>query len=117
MIARGLGSYLFSKYFSRMPMRQAFFRIQIVLPFTAMLDIALAQRWNIAVGINDHLLGGMDTIAVATASNIKMTAVYTLVTKICPPKVEATLFSWIMGFQFTGSVSRTMTSSHPSSCL
>jgi hypothetical protein len=39
VIARGLGSYLFSKYFSRMPMRQAFFRIQIVLPFTAMLDM------------------------------------------------------------------------------
>ena len=40
----------------------------------------------------------------ATADAVKTVAVYTLVTQICPQQVEATLFSWVMGAQFMGSI-------------
>ena len=48
--------------------------------------------------------GGLDTLVKATADAVKTVAVYTLVTQICPQQVEATLFSWVMGAQFMGSI-------------
>ena len=35
--------------------------------------------------------GGLDTIVVFTANSLQTIAVYTLVTAVCPPQVEATL--------------------------
>ena len=103
-LSMGLGSGLFMRFFSRMPLRTAFFRIQLMLPLASLFDVVLSLRWNVSIGLNDHLFGGLDTLVKATADAVKTVAVYTLVTQICPQQVEATLFSWVMGAQFMGSI-------------
>lgn len=92
-----LGAVLFQRLLAALPLRRAFFRISLVLPVAACCDLILAMRWNVAAGLDDHLFAGVDTVMYYTATSLKTIAVYTLVTAICPPDVEATLFSWIMG--------------------
>ena len=99
-----LGAILFQRLLASLPLRVAFVRIALVLPLAAACDLILAMRWNAAVGLDDHLFAGVDTVLYYTASSLKTVAVYTLVTAICPPFVEATLFSWIMGGMYLGSL-------------
>jgi hypothetical protein len=104
-----IAATIFGKLLAVVPLRRVLFYIQLVLPVAALCDLVLAMRWNVAVGLDDHLFGGLDTIVVFTANSLKTIAVYTLVTAVCPPQVEATLFSWIMGFMYLGTiVSQTM---------
>ena len=78
---------VFARYLAKLPLRRALLRIQIVLPFAAMCDFVLVNRWNTAVGLDDHLFGGIDTVVYTVVSAMKTISIYTLVTAVCPQQV------------------------------
>ena len=95
---------LYERLFKNMPLKQVFYRTSVISAFGPFFDIALVQRWNVAVGVNDHVFGGVSALLQGVVSNLSEIFIFTLISKICPENIEATLFSWVMGVLMTAAV-------------
>lgn len=95
-VAAAFGAGVYDKYLGELPLRRVFFLTCALQPVATLTDVVLVNRWNVALGINDHLFGGMVTMIKSLVFTMYSVATYALVGKICPESVEATLFSWVM---------------------
>jgi hypothetical protein len=68
-----------------------------------MQDVVIVMRWNVALGLSDHLFGGVSNAVQGVVGNLNSIAASTLVMKVCPDSAESTLFSWVMGITWVGS--------------
>jgi hypothetical protein len=91
-----LGATFYDKYLGVLPLRQVFFWTCALQPLASLTDVVLVNRWNVAVGLDDHFFGGAATIVKMLVATLYSVSTYALVGRICPASVEATLFSWVM---------------------
>mmetsp|Transcript_25981 Transcript_25981/g.89641 ORF Transcript_25981/g.89641 Transcript_25981/m.89641 type:complete len:226 (-) Transcript_25981:32-709(-) len=103
--AAGLaGIVCFNKYFSRAPFRRIFASTQLIVFAATCLDVVWVARWNLALGIDDHLfMLGADVVQPVVQQLAGM-PMLVLAAKVCPVRLEGTLFALLMGLSNFGTV-------------
>ena len=115
--------YIYGAFLGSTPLRKLFIALQLLNVAASALDLALALRWNEAIGVLTQLnvsllvshlpavgcryfssaqvdatvFAGVDQAIFYCAWQLKNLPVYTLAAKLCPPGVEATLTAIIAG--------------------
>ena len=100
-----LGSVLFNKYFSKVPIDKIMIATTIISSVVSLLDLVQLRRWNVAVGISDFLfLIGYDVVG-EVIGRLNLMPLMILAAKFCPDSIEATMFATIMSiFNLTSDV-------------
>ena len=60
------------------------------------LNIILVTRANLKYGIRDEVFSLIDTLLVQTVAELNMLPILVLSCKICPPKIEGTMYALLM---------------------
>lgn len=68
------------------------------------MDLIWVQRWNKSLGISDKAFMLGEEVISPLISRFNTMPVFILAAKLCPPKMEATLFAMTMGLSNFGSV-------------
>eukprot|EP00667_Euglena_gracilis_P005873 EG_transcript_5913 len=97
-----IGSYIFSQYISHWSYRRALCVSQVLLTAAGFLDIVQYQRWNLLLGLPDwfFMLGKSSVQNTTGMINFMPTTI--LMSKVCPPGMEATVFALLAGFSNFG---------------
>jgi len=98
-VAGILGVALFQACLSRSWYRRAFWTTTLLQVAAATVDIVIVQRWNRRVGISDrvfYILGGSMLQEVVYMLDFMPAVV--LISKLCPPGVESTVYALLAGF-------------------
>lgn len=93
------GIALFQTFLSRTWIRRAFWTTTVLQVAAAGVDIAMVLRWNRRLGISDRLfyiLGNSMLQEVVFLLDWMPSVV--LISKLCPPGVEATVYALLSGF-------------------
>jgi len=102
-----LGVLLFQACMRKWTFRQVLWTTVVLEVAAGMVDLVIVKRWNTKVGVPDafmYMLGYNMVFQVASMLNFMPSVV--LVSKLCPPKLESTVFAVLAGFQnFGGMVS------------
>jgi len=98
-----VGSYIFSRYMAHWTYRRALAVSTVVLVMTGFLDIVQYQRWNVALGLPDwfFMLGKSSVQNTVGMINFMPTTI--LMSKVCPPGLEASVFALLAGFSNFGN--------------
>eukprot|EP00924_Labyrinthula_sp_SR-Ha-C_P002830 snap_masked-scaffold_13-processed-gene-8.40-mRNA-1 protein AED:0.11 eAED:0.12 QI:0/0/0/1/1/1/2/0/599 len=99
-----LGTVVYNKYFSSWPYRRIYTFTQICLFLAGMLDLVLVTRVNLALGIPDYVFVIGDEVIGDVIGRLNTMPLFILAAGVCPPGIEATLFSFNMGLSNFGSV-------------
>jgi hypothetical protein len=69
----------------------------------AQVDIVIIMRWNLRVGISDHLMYMLGNNIVATViAQLDWMPGIVLTSKLCPKNMESTVYALLAGFQNFG---------------
>ncbi|OSX77177.1 hypothetical protein BU14_0159s0032 [Porphyra umbilicalis] len=103
-VAGLLGVVIFQRVLSRTFYRRAFWTTTVLEVAAAIVDIAIVQRWNIRAGISDrlfYLLG--DSIIQDVVVMMDFMPEIVLISKLCPPGMESTVYALLAGFSNFGT--------------
>lgn len=78
---------------------------QVGFVLGGLADLLLVSRYNQAIGISDHTFLLFERIVRALNFRLNLMPLFTLLTQLCPPGVEATMFALMMGLGNFGSAS------------
>eukprot|EP01134_Creolimax_fragrantissima_P000565 CFRG0565T1 len=98
-----LGVLIFQMFLSHWEFRRVFWVTIFLRAFAATVDIIIVQRWNLVVGISDkwmYMIGYNSLYQVIDMLEFMATVVLT--TKMCPNKIESTVYALLAGFQNFG---------------
>eukprot|EP00501_MAST-03F_sp_TOSAG23-6_P002542 GSMAST32.ASY1.ANO1.2681.1 assembled CDS len=100
-----IGTALYNRYFSSWPYRKIFAMTQLALVFVNLMYV-LKNEFNcfFFLGISDKAFMLGEEVISPLISRFNTMPVFILAAKLCPPKMEATLFAMTMGLSNFGSV-------------
>eukprot|EP00170_Pyropia_yezoensis_P004301 contig_17603_g4313 len=97
-VAGGVGVSIFQTFLSRTWYRRAFWVTTAVEVAAAVVDISLVNRWNLRLGISDKLFYVLgDSMLESVLEALDALPASVLMSKLCPPGIEATVFALLMG--------------------
>lgn len=99
-----IGTAMYNRYFSTWSYRKIWTMTQIVLVGVNLLDLVWVLRWNVDVGIPDEVFFLGEELIGPLISRLNTMPLFILAAKLCPPKMEGTLFAMNMGLSNFGVV-------------
>lgn len=100
-----VGVIMFQRICSDWTFRHCFLIVTVIEVVASIFDIIIVKRWNIDIGISDSI---MYMFGDAIINNMVIMFAFMpnviLTSKVCPKKIEATVFALLAGFQNFGSV-------------
>ncbi|KEG10138.1 putative folate/pteridine transporter [Trypanosoma grayi] len=98
-----VGVTLFSYVFSKRSYRLSFIITMMVQILGSVFDIIIVKRWNIRVGINDHIMYVMgDQIVYQVCYMLSWMPCVLLISRVCPKGAESMVYSVLAGFANLG---------------
>jgi len=100
-----VGVVLFQRICSDWTFRKCFLIVTVIEVIASIFDIIIVKRWNVDLGISDsviYLFG--DAIINNMVLMFALMPQVILTSKVCPRKIEATVFALLAGFQNFGDV-------------
>ncbi|KAL8437394.1 hypothetical protein ACSSS7_000989 [Eimeria intestinalis] len=101
--ASWFGIWSFQRWFKSWSCRSIFWLTNAIRVLDSLFDFVIVQRLNLAVGIPDklmYLLG--DAIAFSMIMSLNHMAGVITVSRMCPPKMESTVYAIISGISNLG---------------
>ncbi|MEL7035980.1 MAG: folate/biopterin family MFS transporter [Cyanobacteria bacterium J06592_8] len=92
-IASLLGVFLFQRFLKTVPFRKIFIGSTILSSVLGMTTLLLVTHANRAIGIDDHWFSLGESLILTVMGQITFMPVLVLVTRLCPPGIEATVFA------------------------
>jgi folate/biopterin transporter len=105
-VAGFAGTILFQKFFLKGTFRRIFWFTTFLKIFASMFDIIIVKRWNIDIGIPDkafYIFG--DAIVYQLTTMLDFMPSVVLMSRLCPPGMEATIFALLAGVSNFGQTS------------
>eukprot|EP00667_Euglena_gracilis_P003590 EG_transcript_3598 len=99
-----VGSWLFNTWMKDWTYRRALAVTQVLFMLASLVDIVQFQRWNKRLGIPDAVFMVGKHAVQNTCSMLNYMPSAILMSKLCPPGVESTMFSLLAGFGNFGMV-------------
>ncbi|GAB0497914.1 hypothetical protein MMPV_009251 [Pyropia vietnamensis] len=94
-----LGAALFQILLSRTWIRLAFWSTTVVSCVAAIVDIIIVKRWNLRIGIPDKVFFVIgDSMLQEVIEMMNVIPAVVLISKLCPPGIEATVYSLLAGY-------------------
>ncbi|KAI8896501.1 folate-biopterin transporter [Globomyces pollinis-pini] len=90
------GVFVYYRFFRHTSFRYIYGASQILLGIFGLLDYALVQRWNIAIGIPDVPFLFVSGVLVDGIERLQTMPFLIMAGQLCPPNIEATYFSVLM---------------------
>jgi len=104
-VCTAIGVYLFQVFFSNANVRFAFWMSAVLSSFASLGDLIIVKRWNRDIlGLSDkafYLVG--DTILEPMVGMMAAMPSVVLMSKMCPPNMEATMFAILASFNNLGA--------------
>mmetsp|Transcript_27520 Transcript_27520/g.72696 ORF Transcript_27520/g.72696 Transcript_27520/m.72696 type:complete len:450 (+) Transcript_27520:499-1848(+) len=103
-VASWVGVVLFQAVMAKWRLRTIFWTTTLIRVAASLFDVALVQRWNLAIGISDkaaYMLG--DAVIDNLCGMLAFMPSVLLTSKLCPRELEATAYALLAGFQNFGS--------------
>jgi folate/biopterin transporter len=97
------GVTLYNKFLTNVSYRRIFLFAQMTMVFINLFDIVLVKRWNLVLGIPDILFMIGDSALATVIGRFFSMPMFVLAAKVCPDKIEATLFAMLMALSNFGS--------------
>jgi hypothetical protein len=108
--AGAAGVALFHRYLQARSFRAAFWATTCFKIAASLVDVVLVARWNVALGVSDHVAYVFgDAMVYSAATMMDFMPAVLLISKLCPRGLETTMYALLAGFSnFGQSVSRTI---------
>jgi hypothetical protein len=98
-----LGSGLFNGFMADFTYRRAFLITQVMWGAAYLLDAVIFERWNLAVGISDPAFTLFKHAVQNTVGMLAFIPHTILISKLCPPGLESTVFALLAGLSNYGN--------------
>ena len=100
-----LATGLYTSLLQGIEYRTMFYTTLFTRGVASALDYLLVMRINLALGIPDFWFMLITKILAATNFRLMMMPLFTLLTQLCPPGLEGTIFALLMGLENFGEAS------------
>merc|ERR1711988_78815 len=97
------GIALYNTCFTKWKYRSIFMFSQILLFVLSLSDWVFVNRWNLEIGINDHVFVIGTEVIDPIVSRLNSMPMFILSSRLCPEGCEATLFALFMALSNFGS--------------
>jgi folate/biopterin transporter len=106
-LASLIGVWVFQRFLKTIPFRQIFTWTTILSALIGMTTLLLVTHTNRSLGIDDRWFALGDSLVLTVMGQITFMPVLVLGARLCPPGIEATLFSLLMSsFNLSGLLSQ-----------
>jgi hypothetical protein len=99
-----LGTAMYNRYFSSWSYKKIWFTTQVLLVVVNLLDLIWVHRVNLDMGIPDTYFFFGEELIGPVVSRLNTMPLFILAAKLCPPKMEGTLFALNMGLSNFGVI-------------
>lgn len=93
-----IGTFIYQFFFGKTNIRKILLSTTLLCALFSCFDLIIVKRWNLSIGISDkwtYLLG--DAICYNLIDMLNYIPLMTLISKICPEKLETTTYAFVSG--------------------
>lgn len=101
-IASLIGIYCYVYLFRGVSIRKLFVWTTLAVSMFCMLSIVLVKRWNVDLGIPDTAFVITDSSLLQLVGEINSLPIFIMATRLCPPGIESSMYSFLWTAQFLG---------------
>lgn len=99
-----LAILLYNQYLKGIPFKKFFIASTFVCVLCGMTMLVLVTRANVALGIPDKAFSLGDTAIIQIIGELNILPILVLACRLCPKKIEATMYAMIMSTLNLGSL-------------
>ncbi|GBE59866.1 integral membrane protein [Babesia ovata] len=97
-----IGVYCYAYIFRDCSIRKLFVWTTLLVSMCCMLSIVLVERWNLKLGIPDTAFVITDSSLLQLVGEINSLPIFIMATRLCPPGIESSMYSFLWTAQFLG---------------
>ncbi|ORM41347.1 Folate-biopterin transporter [Babesia sp. Xinjiang] len=97
-----IGVYLYAYIFRECSIRKLYVWTTVFVSICCMLSIVLVKRWNLMLGIPDTAFVITDSSLLQLVGEINSLPIFIMATRLCPPGIESSMYSFLWTAQFLG---------------
>ncbi|GFE55524.1 integral membrane protein protein [Babesia ovis] len=97
-----IGVYCYAYIFRDCSIRKLYVWTTLFVSLCCMLSLVLVKRWNLALGIPDTAFVITDSSLLQLVGEINSLPIFIMATRLCPPGIESSMYSFLWTAQFLG---------------
>ncbi|EDO05843.2 prohibitin BT1 folate/biopterin transporter family protein [Babesia bovis T2Bo] len=97
-----IGVYVYAYIFRECSIRKLYVWTTLFVSLCCMLSLVLVKRWNLALGIPDTAFVITDSSLLQLVGEINSLPIFIMATRLCPPGIESSMYSFLWTAQFLG---------------